>query len=192
MGAILVLSVAVVLGACSADGSDEPVPGEGAVPSVTGFLPGTTITWDAAAGPSTEDLAELRAEFEGYEAALLVPSGRTWDEGATVEARVDRFMPDAGQVVAGTVVRSQGGTDVVMSVQRDDAERLVCSERPDGRFEEIEVRGISGCAAVNGGPVAHVIWNEGGFRWVAESATYDAVSLAEQLGEWRLLGAGDF
>lgn len=78
-----------------------------------------------------------------------------------------------------------------MSVQRGEAERLVCSDRPDGSFDEIEVRGISGCAAVNGGPVAHVTWNEGGFRWVAESATYDAAAIAEQLGEWRLLGSGD-
>lgn len=190
--ATLLLSLAtVVLVACTTDDPD-PVPENGGAPVVTQIRTGTAVTWEAAAQPSADDLAILRNEFAGEQPVLLVP-GEAWSETATVEARVDRFVPDPGDVAASVVVRSDENGDVLASVQRSRVEPLDCEARPDGRFEAVTVRTVDGCALMGGGPVVHLIWNEGGFRWTAESSIYqDAATLIDQVDRWRLLTQDDF
>lgn len=181
----------VVVVACTTDGPD-PVRENDAAPVVTQIRTGAEVTWEAADQPSADDLAVLRDEFHGKQAAMLVPD-EAWSEAATVEARVDRFVPDPGGVAASVVVRSDKSGDVLAAVQRSRLEPLDCEGRPDGRFEAVTVRAVDGCALVGGGPVVHLIWNEGGFRWTAESSTYeDAASLIDQLNRWRLLTQDDF
>lgn len=189
-GSLSVLVAALAFVACTTDDPD-PEPEGAAETVVTQIRTGTTVTWGAAGGPSADDLAVLRDEFGGEVAALLVPGDGSWPEAAVVEIRVDRFVPDPGFLAASAILRSNESGGVVTSVQRSEVAPLDCTRRTDGAFEAVDVRATDGCALAQGG-VTHVIWNEGGFRWTAESSTHqDPAALIEHLDRWRLLTQDD-
>ena len=186
---LLLLVAGAVLVACTSD--TEPMP-DSAATVVTHIRFGTEVTWQATSQPTERDLATLREEFGAERAALLVPGDPTWSDPVTVEARVDQFVPDPGYVTAGVVVRSDGNGDVLVSVQRGELGPLDCEERPDGTFDAVIVRSADGCVSTDGGPVVHLMWNEGGFRWTAQSSTYqDAEALIAEVNRWRLLTPED-